>query len=431
MRAREFLIEYNRAKTAEMVGDKLIQGLVKERHVPHQLVLVQRKAATGPSWRTPEQIKQWTDNILSVIESKDPTPNKAYTPWLARMYAKGGLSIEDMNRGQLLSLHSIAKERRMLKPEHKDINNFKTYRDFEDAMRTYDLNAIENTFTKQEEKGKASKVYEDGKVTVIVPEDEAAACRYGRGTRWCTASRGTNLFNTYDRQGKLYILIPKQPNHEGEKYQLHFPSGQYMNEDDDEVSLTHLFSLFPELKEFFVENEPEMLNFIEFAPDDVLQPVIDRIAQLGEEQVWDIITEWERDDNYYYQQMQEKHADENRDIDWDSVHESGDDYLKWNDEARRFQIDMSDSLRMKASNLKKWISEIIIDTSDVDQNYKIDALPELMANKIREEFPERRGEGGSHGIPRFLDHNIFVQKTAKGWDVKLARSTAWGPRPTG
>lgn len=50
MRAREFLIEYSRAKTAEMVGDKLIQGLVKDRHVPYQLVLAQRQAAVGTGW---------------------------------------------------------------------------------------------------------------------------------------------------------------------------------------------------------------------------------------------------------------------------------------------------------------------------------------------------------------------------------------------
>jgi hypothetical protein len=439
MRAREFLIEYSKAKTAEMVGDKLIKALVQDRQPPANLKEIQGKAAMGPSWyeHYPESMKSWTEAILSAIEDKDPTPNKAYTPWLARMYAKGGLKLEDIDRNGLLELHNIAKglgERRGgLIQDHKDINKFKTYRDFEEVMRTYDRDAIEAPAQKID-KGIYSEIPFTN-VTMYIPENEAASVFLGNylggPSHWCTAGRKNNLFDQYNRQGKLYILIPKHPNHDGEKYQLHFPSGQYMNEDDDEVSLTHLFSLFPELKEFFIENEPEMLNFIEFAPDDVLQSVIDRIAELAQDQVWEIINEWEHDDNYYYQQMQEKHADENRDIDWDSVYEAGDDYLKWNDEARRFQIDMSDALRMKASDLKKWISEIVIDTSDVDQNYKIDALPELMADKIREEFPARRGENGSHGIDRFLDHNVFVQKTANGWDVKLARSTAWGPRPIG
>ena len=136
MRARDFLIEYSRAKTAEMVGDKLIQALAQDRRPPLNLTQIQGKAAMGPSWyeHYPAAMKDWTDAILGTIENADPTPNKAYTPWLARMYAKGGLKLEDINRSNLLGLYDLAKKRRMLKPEHTDINSFKTYRDFEDVM---------------------------------------------------------------------------------------------------------------------------------------------------------------------------------------------------------------------------------------------------------------------------------------------------------
>ena len=45
----------------------------------------------------PEKQKDHINAILAAIEERDPSPNKQYTPWLARMYTKsgGGVGIED------------------------------------------------------------------------------------------------------------------------------------------------------------------------------------------------------------------------------------------------------------------------------------------------------------------------------------------------
>ena len=303
MRFREFLIEYSRAKTAEMVGNKLILALGSDysirlpnpvhtaRNIIKSLRFQQRHrqgaktvqdaiSAAINDVMTPEEQATLTDQILAAIEDNDPTPNKAYTPWLARMYAKGDLSIEDMNRSDLLRLFDIAKKRRLIKPEHNDINSFKTYKDFEDTMDQYNLDDIESD---PEDKGQAKKVYEDSNVTVIIPEDEAAACRYGRGTRWCTAAtRGQNYFTHYNSQGPMYILIPKHPEHEGEKYQLHFPSGQYMDENDNPETLSHIFKRFPNLLEFFLAiPESNLKDQIAFADIGELQYLIDQVKDFG------------------------------------------------------------------------------------------------------------------------------------------------------
>jgi hypothetical protein len=250
---------------------------------------------------TPEKQKDHINAILAAIEQKDPSPNKQYTQWLARTYARGGVSIEDLNRGNLLGAFDAAKKRRMVKPEHADINRYKFYQDFEDAMEA-NYNNFEDLEDENQPEGKATKVYEDGNVLVVVPEDEAAACRYGRGTRWCTAStRGQNYFDAYNRQGKLYILIPKQPKYEGEKYQLQFQTKSFMDENDDPTPLNDLLTnRFPNLLEYFRKTEPEINTLIPFMSDKDLQAAIEAVREIGEEYVNEVLSDWELQDDYYY-----------------------------------------------------------------------------------------------------------------------------------
>ena len=384
MRFREFLIEYSRAKTAEMVGDKLIKALAQDRQPPANLKEIQGKAAMGPSWyeHYPESMKSWTEAILGAIEEKDPTPNKAYTPWLARMYAKGDLKLEDMNRRGFLGLYDIAKRRRILRPEHNDINSFKTYREFENAMLSdnYDLDTIDNKPAKQEDKGQAKKVYEDSDVVVIVPEDEAAACRYGRGTRWCTAStRGQNYFDHYNRQGRMYILLPKNPEHEGEKYQLHFQSDQYMNEDDDQVNLVNLISeRFPNLLEFFLAMPDSGLkNDLRFTDPEVIQNILDKIREVGNDWISEKVSDAEYEDYDYYKEMSKQYPDEEGEegaIDWDAVHKAGDDYLQYNDYLKELVDGLTTVLDTSVDDIKEYVN----DMGSSNEMFEIRNIPHII-----------------------------------------------------
>ena len=372
MRAREFLVEYNRNITAQQVGDRIISAFSKDTS-GEIAQLVPDLGELSNSLRTlsrvspekiaasisPEKRSDMINLILSAIEAKDPTPNKAYTPWIAKMYAKagGGLRIEDINRNDLIRLYDVAKKRRMIKPEHADINRFGFYQDFEDTMENDYNNLYDVEKGKEQKEGSASKVFENGDVLVVVPHDEAAACRYGADTHWCTAAtRGQNYFDQYNRQGKLYILIPKKPQHDKEKYQLHFPSGQFMDENDEDVYLSFLLTeRFPELLEFFYKVEPRIKDTVMLCPDKELQHYINEVSKIADEHVWEIVSELEGNDDYYYSEMLKKYADENDEIDWDKVSENGDDYLNWNDEARRFMTDMESAIRPDVASTREWL----------------------------------------------------------------------------
>ena len=444
MRAREFLFEYDRTKTAQTIsgGEKAEKAVMADRgdmgpldRVRSSLIGLQMarpvtipgsdyQEKSGPIIKDPAVRENFLKDLLSVIETKDPTPNKQYTPWLARMYINGGVKLEDLNRGNILGIYDIGKRRRMIKPEHNDINAFKSYEDFEGTMRLgYDLDSIDNTEKKVQEKGQASKVFENGDVLVVVPHDEAAACRYGAETHWCTAAtKGQNYFNHYSRQGKLYILIPKKPQHDKEKYQLHFPTGQFMDEDDRDISLYNLLThRFPELLEFFKNQEPRIKESITFTPDEVLQQCIDQIAEIAQDHVWEIISDWEQNDDYYYGEMQKLYGDDDGDIDWDEVQSAGDDYIRWNDEARRFSIDMKEAIHPSAEYLKSNLFHFI--EPEEDELPSIAELPYIIAANIEKEFPPRRENDG--GMADFVRRNISMKKDGGTWKATRAIS---GPR---
>jgi hypothetical protein len=167
--------------------------------------------------------------------------------------------------------------------DKRDISGY-TIETLFDAVRDFSL---EKTKASKEEKKEAAKTYEHpgsevifkgNEWTVIKIEDQGelgkdAACFYGGNnlksskgeTNWCTSSPGLNYFNTYIKQGPLYIIIPNQAKSfytdtlkTGQvsglpalRYQFHFPSNQFMDPDDRQIDLIDFLNKNEELKEIF------------------------------------------------------------------------------------------------------------------------------------------------------------------------------------
>jgi hypothetical protein len=119
----------------------------------------------------------------------------------------------------------------------------------------------------------AELVYSGSKYDVYMIEDQGdlgkeAACFYGgqnKETRWCTSAPGLSYFNTYIKQGPLYVLVDKTDTEVGDisglpkhRYQFHFPSNQFMDVNDRQINLVD-FLLGEEegLKQFF---KPEFMK---------------------------------------------------------------------------------------------------------------------------------------------------------------------------
>jgi hypothetical protein len=92
------------------------------------------------------------------------------------------------------------------KYEIKDINQFKSAKEFEDAVEI----AKQKLSRKEMKETGIDKVFEDDRFILMMPKTHKASCRYGARTRWCVTMRGySGYFENYFGQGPIFFLIDK------------------------------------------------------------------------------------------------------------------------------------------------------------------------------------------------------------------------------
>lgn len=234
------LLEYSRDVTAQKLGQPLLQKFRKE---PPQW----QARVTGAATDYDDHALQ---HLLELVERADPTKNKQYVPWIIRNYINNpSLRFEDAVTKvsePLLKFFKLVNKKQIPAPNN-DIGRIKNLAHLVQVVDQYP--DVEDK--KDENKGQSDQVHNDQDIRIIRPADQDAACYYGQGTKWCTAAQNNNMFNTYARKGELYIVIPKKPAHPGEKYQLHFETGQFMNELDRPVDPIDLCDRWPQLRTIF------------------------------------------------------------------------------------------------------------------------------------------------------------------------------------
>lgn len=95
-----------------------------------------------------------------------------------------------------------------------DIFQYKSFNELRDEISK----AKEKSFTKKLKKASPGKdykkVYEDDDMVVIVPLTHVGSCKYGQGTRWCTASKThPQYFEGYKERGVLFRILQKNDNY--------------------------------------------------------------------------------------------------------------------------------------------------------------------------------------------------------------------------
>ena len=409
MRATEFLREYRRDVTARTFGSRLAATARRDRSIPQ-------------GFRSTEiSDEEIAGAILGMLEDSDPTPNKQYTPWLAKMYVNGaGLyPMEDIKSTamQFLTKFHKLKSRNKIPSPRNDIMRYDDLGDFYSVVDEYP-DPDEKPLT---DKGEAKEVYSDANVRVVEPEDQTAACYYGQGTRWCTAAtEGANYFNHYNKQGKLYILLPKKTKHDGEKYQLHFGSDQFMNEGDDPIDVSELLhNRFPSLIEFFTKVEPGLKNLIVFAPDTILKPICNKVAEIAEELIWDTLTEWEMNDDYYQIWRKEEaekrgYVDSEGEVDWEKVYDDDDlnNYLQYSDEAHQYYNQAMECIQLTPHQAKQLAK---VYAAEVGESPRITDYDRMIAGNIVENMGKHDAD-----LADKIERTVMITSTPDGYQVKYA-----------
>ena len=231
------LLEYAHEVTVQNFGQKLMDRAKKDP--------------------TAKQFAKDPSQILQQIERADPDKiHYSNTQWLVRFYLNQAIKLEDLisTVGDSLDKYFKLKTRKMLQGEHRDINKIKTYHELSQIVKSYpDPDTIKSEKQIKEDKGSYEVIFTGKDVSLVKIKDRTAAIYFGRGTDWCTASSNLdrNYYDQYAKNDDLYVVIPTQPEHPHEKYQLHLQSRSCKDEHDGSFKFSKLLERFPELVQAF------------------------------------------------------------------------------------------------------------------------------------------------------------------------------------
>jgi len=234
-----------------------------------------------------------------------------FTKWLLNQFNKGNLKFEgnQLKNGtnsfnnRLYDYLEAQKDTDI----NKDINSFKNPDELVDAI----LNSNEKELTdrqiqrrQKKAKDEVDKVFEGENFDIYVPTTYAGSVYIGKGTKWCTAAQskeGEEHWEEYtktdtdggilfdDEPENLYVLINKE--NPKEKYQFHFESGTYNNNEDYSIDVARFFNENPDVYDFFLsENEKNGYKWdTEFYKFNDILAIIDHdyTWELGSEDVVD------------------------------------------------------------------------------------------------------------------------------------------------
>jgi hypothetical protein len=205
--------------------------------------------------------------------------NKGYFTWLYNLIKNNRLKNEDFYKVKEY-LRLFDKFINQIPNEFRDINKFKNINDLYDVVKQFEGGEDEISTSKTSEikdikKNEVEKVFENSGWLIMIPKTERASCLIGKGTKWCTAAdQSNNMFDHYNEDGPLYVMVDK---YNEAKYQLHFESGQLMDADDREVSVTYFFDHIVEDSAVFDFLQSRYDKFWDF----ILKNSVDDIASGG------------------------------------------------------------------------------------------------------------------------------------------------------
>ena len=186
--------------------------------------------------------------VVQAIAKADPTNGK-HTQFLAKMYVAKQFKVEDIER-----IKSELEKFEKFKPRIaiKDINSYKSLGQLHDVLAQFDDETAASGKAKTKEiKAGAKKFMDTPNFKVIIPKTEESACLYGTGTKWCTTAEKDNKFDSYNKQGDLYIILTKIDGKD-RKFQFHYESDSFMDERNQEITQKDIASLseIPEYADF-------------------------------------------------------------------------------------------------------------------------------------------------------------------------------------
>ena len=147
--------------------------------------------------------------VVDYLDDNDPSGNNKYLMWMVKRMADDNEDTTDNTEGALIELvtdfHKPGVQARV---PSKDINYYKNTEELRDAVVIALEGMREKTGKQQVTKG-TNKIVEDDRWLILHPATKESSCKYGQGTKWCTAMEDASHYDDYTKNGNLYYIIDK------------------------------------------------------------------------------------------------------------------------------------------------------------------------------------------------------------------------------
>ena len=225
MRAIELLTEDKIPHIAKTMGHKVLAAFEKDTNGATQ---IQNKEPTA-------------EEIIEFLAGHDPQGQK-HLQWMIKMYANGTYRLEDSTR-LFHALSQFVSKKNAL--PIKDIGQYKSLADLEDAVEDQEVVKSKRQEKQDIKTEGADVIFKSAAYTIIHLKTEAAATYYGKNTKWCTTGNQNNMFDYYNEDGPIYVILDHKID---KKFQVHWESEQFMNARDEQIDAYYMVDMYPALK---------------------------------------------------------------------------------------------------------------------------------------------------------------------------------------
>jgi hypothetical protein len=201
-------------------------------------------------------------SIYQQFLDADPDSKKKNIEWLITCFISGGYKLEELPtmKSTIINFNKL-REKGVFQDNlvsfgglHGFTRNNKVFPSLKSFLEKYN-----HITTKSVKNVNVVVLTDNNTVKIVQPLNEEASNKYGANTKWCTTGRESR-FQRYAYEGGLYIIIPKTPKHDGEKYQIHITYNYIhkytdiitiFNELDKNITIQDIITNCP-----YIENNP-------------------------------------------------------------------------------------------------------------------------------------------------------------------------------
>ena len=147
--------------------------------------------------------------MVDYLVEKDPSGNNKYLMWMVKRMIDDDEDTSNNTEGALIELVTDFHDPRIqARVPSKDINYYKNTEELKDAV-VIAWDGVSEKASKQQVAKGTNKIVEDDRWLILHPATKESSCKYGQGTKWCTAMEGERHYEDYTKNGNLYYIIDK------------------------------------------------------------------------------------------------------------------------------------------------------------------------------------------------------------------------------